>query len=101
MPASINPKNKGIALHEQNGVIIPKTAARRLPTYLFLRESIPLILSGDKNVLSIDTAKIIIVSKINIFIVSNIKKLIAEASSFLPASLKISKVSQSASNCTG
>ena len=70
IPASINPKNKGIALHEQNGVIIPRTAARRLPTYLFLRDSIVLILSGDKNVLNIDTANIIIASNIKIFIVS-------------------------------
>ena len=35
-PDCINPKNKGIAEQEQNGVIIPKSAATMFPVYLFL-----------------------------------------------------------------
>ena len=73
-PASIKPKNKGTALHEQNGVTMPKSAANILPMYFFSWLRIALVLSGEKNVLIKDTIKMMTVSNRNIFTVSYKKK---------------------------
>ena len=69
-PAWIKPKNKGIAEQEQKGVIIPKSEASTLPTYLFLWDKIALIFSGGKYERIIETQKIITEIKISILIVS-------------------------------
>jgi hypothetical protein len=69
-PASTKPKNNGIALQEQKGVIIPNVAARKLPKYLLFLDKMLRIFSGGKNDLIIETIKIITESKMKIFIVS-------------------------------
>ena len=68
-----------MAEQEQNGVIIPKSDAKTFPTYLFLRDKIALIFSGGKYERIIETTKIITAKRINIFIVSKIKKFTAFA----------------------
>lgn len=78
-PASTKPKNKGTAEQEQNGVIIPSKEARICPISLFFFAKNMRILSGGRYVLTKETIKIIINSKINILSVSKTKKLTAEA----------------------
>jgi hypothetical protein len=82
-PAWTKPKNNGIAEQEQKGVIIPSSEAKTLPTYLFLRESIALIFSGGRYDRIIDTTNIITDRRINILIVSKMKKFTEPASKVL------------------
>src|SRR5450759_4839170 len=58
-PASTNPRNNGIAEHEQNGVTIPNAAAITLPVKVFFPSSALRVRSGVKYVLIIPTKKII------------------------------------------
>jgi hypothetical protein len=100
-PASIKPKNSGIALQVQNGVMIPKMAAKIFPAYLCLWDSIFFIFCGGKNERNIDTVKIITASKIKIFMVSKIKKFTALPSNVLCGIEKTPYVSQSENNFIG
>ena len=100
-PACTNPKNNGIAEQEQNGVIIPKSEAIILPVYLFLWDNTFLIFSGGRYERIIETAKIMTDKRINIFIVSKIKKFIAPANNVFGAMPKIVYVNQSANSCKG
>lgn len=59
-PASINPKNKGTALQEQKGVIIPNREAKILPISLFLRDKIFFIFSFGKNERTMETKKLLL-----------------------------------------
>src|SRR5664279_1182533 len=58
-PDSTNPRNKGIAEHEQNGVTMPNRLAKTFPTNSFFPPSIFLVLSGEKYVRIIPTTKTI------------------------------------------
>src|SRR3989339_757783 len=69
-PALRKPKNNGIALQVQNGVAIPKSAAKIFPKYLFFLAKIFLIFSGARNVLRIEIVNIILIKSKNIFIIS-------------------------------
>jgi hypothetical protein len=90
-----------MAEQEQKGVIIPRSEARMFPTYLFLRDNIARIFSGGKYDLIIETAKIMTDRRMNILIVSKIKKLTAPANRVFGTILKTEYVSQSANNCMG
>jgi hypothetical protein len=72
--ADKNPKNRGIAEHVQNGVMIPNSEANILPVSgdLFARYS--LTFSVEKYERRNDTAYMIVISKKNILILSYIKK---------------------------
>jgi hypothetical protein len=88
MPACTKPRNNGMAEQEQNGVIIPRSEAKTLPTYLFLCESMALIFSGGKYERIIETIKIMTIRRIKILIVSKMKKFTALASSVSGVILK-------------
>jgi len=90
-----------MAEHEQNGVIIPNNEAKTLPTYLFLCDNMDRIFSGGKYERIIDTMKIITERRINIFIVSYIKKFTALARSVLGTIPKTEYDNQSAKSCIG
>ena len=97
-PASINPRNSGIAEQVQNGVIMPSKEAKILPTNSFLCESIFFIFDGGKNDLIIETIKIITINKIKIFTVSKIKKFTASAKTVLEVIFKTLYVNQFANS---
>jgi hypothetical protein len=59
IPASIKPRKRGIAEHEQKGVTIPKTDASTLPTNKGFPSRAFLVFSGEKKVLMIPTIKMI------------------------------------------
>jgi hypothetical protein len=73
-PASTNQRKSGTALQEQNGVIIQRSPANKCPVNGCLFARTYRIFSGGRNVRMIDTTKIITESRINIFIVSKMKK---------------------------
>jgi len=69
-PASIKPRKSGMALQEQKGVTIPKTAASILPVCLCLWLKMERVFSGEKKLRMKETVKMIAQSKRNIFTVS-------------------------------
>lgn len=69
-PASIKPKNSGIAEQVQKGVTIPKHAATILPIYFFSWLRIALVLAGGKKDLMNETIKIMLTNNKNILIIS-------------------------------
>jgi hypothetical protein len=77
-PLSTNPRNKGIAEHEQNGVTIPKKLAEIFPAKSFFPPKIFLVFSGEKYVRTIPTAKTINIKSSRTLGTSKMKKLIAE-----------------------
>jgi hypothetical protein len=77
-----------MAEQEQNGVIIPRSEANTFPTYLFLRESINRIFSGGKYERIIETTKTITDKRINILMVSKMKKFTAPPNKVFGAILK-------------
>src|SRR5664280_291564 len=76
-PDSTNPRNKGIAEHEQKGVTIPNADAITLPVKVFFPSSALRVRSGVKYVLIMPTKKIISVSNIMTLGNSKTKKRIA------------------------
>ena len=100
-PAWMNPKNKGMAEQEQNGVIIPKRAAKILPVYLFLWDKIFLIFSGGRYDLTKETTKIITNKSNIILMVSKIKKLTDSAKTVSDLILKTEYVSREAKSSIG
>ena len=73
IPDSINPRNRGIAEQEQNGVTIPSVLAITLPTNNGFPSSAFLVLSAEKYVRIMPTTKTINVSSSKTFGTSNIK----------------------------
>ena len=69
-----NPRNRGIAEQEQNGVTIPNADAITLPVKVFLPSSALRVRSGVKYVLIIPTKKIMSVRSIMTFGNSKTKK---------------------------
>jgi len=58
IPASTNPRKRGIAEHEQNGVTIPNDPARMLPVNNDFPSSAFRVFSGEKNERRIPARKI-------------------------------------------
>src|SRR3989339_413177 len=74
IPASTNPKNRGIAEQEQNGVTTPKREANTLPVKSDFPSKAFRVFSGVKKVRTTPTRKIIKTSNSNTLGTSKIKK---------------------------
>jgi hypothetical protein len=77
IPASTNPKKRGMAEQEQNGVTIPSNDAITFPVKSDFPSSALRVFSGEKYERTIPTRKIISVSRRRTFGTSKIKNLIA------------------------
>ena len=72
-PVSTNPRNNGMAEHEQKGVTMPNIAAMTFPVKVLLPSNALRVRSGVKKLLMIPTKKIIKVSNNNTLGNSKIK----------------------------
>ena len=98
-PDSTNPRNKGIAEHEQNGVTIPKKPANTLPVKRDLPSKILQVFSGEKYERIIPTMKIINASNISTFGTSKMKKRNASVNDFPLVNPKTWSTRKSENDC--
>ena len=103
MPASTKPMKSGTAEQEQNGVTIPRSAARTLPTTVepFRSASQARVFSGEKNERMNVIAKMITTSRMKILTVSKMKKFSAEAAGDVGERPRRLYVNQSTAACQG
>jgi hypothetical protein len=99
IPDSTNPRNRGMAEHEQNGVTIPSMDAITFPVKSDLPSSAFRVLSGVKKLRMIPTMKMISTSKSRTLGTSKIKNRRASVRCLPCVNLKISSISQLVKRC--